>query len=96
MLCRLGLLSLLPALVRGDFEGDLNCGLGACKSEEELLHSSRTYNCDGTQTHKVTLVTTAYAAQIFGAHLRRNASGALCGAIQFGAFSQRRYTWQNV
>ena len=50
----LSLLSLLSlhSLVNAD------CGTDSCKTEAELLHSSPTYNCDGTQAHKVTLVTT--------------------------------------
>ena len=32
---------------------DLVCGFGSCKTEAELLLASPTYNCDGTQVHKV-------------------------------------------
>ena len=37
------------------FDGctDLVCGFGSCKTEAELLLASPTYNCDGTQDHKV-------------------------------------------
>ena len=53
----LSLLSLLSlhSLVNAD------CGTDSCKTEAELLHSSPTYNCDGTQAHKMTLVTTAFS-----------------------------------
>ena len=45
------------------FDGctDLVCGFGSCKTEAELLLASPTYNCDGSQAHKVTLVTTAFS-----------------------------------
>ena len=58
---RFVLLLSLHSLVNADFTGALVCGTDSCKTEAELLHSSPTYNCDGSQAHKVTLVTTAFS-----------------------------------
>ena len=60
----LSLLS-LHSLVNADFTGALVCGTDSCKTEAELLLASPTYNCDGTQDHKVRRAIRRDSARIF-------------------------------
>ena len=49
----------LHSLVNAD------CGTDSCKTEAELLLASPTYNCDGTQVHKVRRAIRRDSARIF-------------------------------